>query len=330
MEFALILRELAARRRMVAIGVAVAAVVALFSVYRVDGFGLKPRALVHSSASTQVLVDSDSSVLGNVSQSFEPLASRAAVYANFMTSPTVLNLIAQRVGLSGDQLYAAGPVSLNEPRVEEEPTALKRNVEITGETKPYRLTFESQASLPTITINTQAPTTQKAVALANAAVTGMQATVLNSETANSVPPSERVIIRQLGPAVGGVDDSGIRKSLAAMVFLAILVLWCIGMLVVPRLRDAWRRSASMTGIADEGAADEDHPVGASRNGHHPVVAAESSNGGHPVVVDERSNGDHADVPALDIQTVDSEGAPFDVSPYGGDGDRPAVPARSTQ
>ena len=58
MEFVLILRELAGRWRIVAIGAAVALVVAVFSVYRLDGFGLKPRSLVHSSASTQVLVDS--------------------------------------------------------------------------------------------------------------------------------------------------------------------------------------------------------------------------------------------------------------------------------
>ena len=46
MEFVLVLRELAGRWRIVAIGVAVALVAAVFSVYRVDGFGLKPRSLV--------------------------------------------------------------------------------------------------------------------------------------------------------------------------------------------------------------------------------------------------------------------------------------------
>ena len=53
-----------------------------------------------------------------------------------MASPAVLSLIGQQVGLSGEQIYAAGPVNANEPRVVQEPTALKRNVEITGETIP--------------------------------------------------------------------------------------------------------------------------------------------------------------------------------------------------
>ena len=202
MESILILRELVGRWRILAIGVAVATVVAVLSVYRVDGSGLRPRALVHSSASTQVLVDSDSSVLGNVAGSLEPLASRASIYANFMTSPAVLNLIARRIGLSGQQLYAAGPVSVDQPRVVQEPTALRRNVEITGETIPYRLGFESQANLPTIAINSQAPTTAQAIALANAAAAGVEEYVANSETANNVTPSDRVVIRQLGPAQG--------------------------------------------------------------------------------------------------------------------------------
>src|SRR5262245_19132613 len=119
MEFSLILRELAQRRRVVAIGLVVAAFAAVLSVYRLEGLKLKPRSLQYSSASTQVLVDSQNSVLGNVSQAFEPLASRAAVYANFMTSPEVLNLIGQQVGLSGEQIWAAGPVSVNAPRVEQ-------------------------------------------------------------------------------------------------------------------------------------------------------------------------------------------------------------------
>jgi len=134
MGLALALRELSKRRILLLLGVLIAAVAAVFSVYRVDGSGLKSRSLQYSSASTQVLVDSPSSVLGNLRESFEPLSARAVVYANFMASPAVLELIGKHVGLSGEQIYAAGPVDAQETRVEQEPTALKRNVEITGET----------------------------------------------------------------------------------------------------------------------------------------------------------------------------------------------------
>ena len=50
MEFALILRELWARKRLLALGILVAGLVSLLSVYRIDGFGLKRRTLQYSSA----------------------------------------------------------------------------------------------------------------------------------------------------------------------------------------------------------------------------------------------------------------------------------------
>ena len=251
MEFARVLRELSRHRLLLALGMLIAAVASIFSVYRLDGGKLKARSLQYSAASTQVLVDSESSVLGNVSQTFEPLSARAEVYANFMTSPAVLKVIGQQVGLSGDQIYAAGPVNAQEPRVEQEPTALKRNVEITGEAKPYRLNFESQGNLPTITIYSQAPTTGQAVALANAAVVGLQRYVTRVELADGTPPRSRVAIRQLGPASGAVVNGGISKALAAMVFVAVFLLWCVLILVAAPLRETWRASAALEHRGDD-------------------------------------------------------------------------------
>jgi hypothetical protein len=51
------------------------------------------------------------------------------------------------------------------------------------------------------------------------------------------------VIRQLGEATGGPVDSGIKKSLAVMVFVLVLVLWSILMLVGRRALAAWRASA---------------------------------------------------------------------------------------
>ncbi len=252
MEFALVLRELLKRWPLLLVGVLVAAVAATFSIYRLESGKLKARSLQYSSASTQILVDTPSSVLGNTSQAFEPLNARAEVYANFMASPAVLKLIGQQAGISDEQIYAAGPVNANEPRVVQEPTALKRNVEITGETNPYRLSFESQANLPTITINSQAPTTSGAVTLANAAAVGLKQYVTSLENSNKIPAKSRVTIRQLGPANGGVVNGGIKKALAAIVFLAVFLLWCVLMLVGSRFRKSWRASAAPSDTLNDG------------------------------------------------------------------------------
>lgn len=247
MELARAIRALAKRPWLVAVGVLIAAAAALFSTYTLSGGKLRARSLQYSAASTQVIVDAERSVLGSVTQSFEPLSQRAWVYANFMTSPTFLDDVGQHVGLSGARLYAAGPLTINEPRIEQEPTELKRNVEITGETKPYRLSYEAQTGLPTITINSQAPTTDQAVALANSAAAGLQSYVSHSELTDGIPRNSRVVIRQLGPASGAVVDGGISKALAFLVFVGVFLLWCALVLYGGRFRQVWREKRHLGG-----------------------------------------------------------------------------------
>jgi hypothetical protein len=311
MGFALALRELSRHRALLALGALVATFAAILSVYRLDGLALKSRSLQYSSASAQALVDSSSSVLGNLSQSSEDLSTRAQVYANFMASPAVLSIVGKQVGLSGDQIYAAGPVNANEPRVVQEPTALKRNVEITGETVPYRLNFESQAGLPTINIYSQAPTTPQAVALANAAVVGLQRYVTNLEAEDKIPSSSRIEIRQLGTANGAVVDSGISKQLAVMVFLAVFLLWCVLMLAAPRFVAAWRESE----VPPQGA-DNDWSEQADRGDGAAEDAVQAPRGGRTRDPDG-------------VLFDDSESALFDISSRRED-DRHAVPARGVR
>jgi len=312
MGLALALRELSRRRLLLALGAFLAVLAAVFSVYRPDGFALKSRSLQYSSASTQALVDASSSVLGNLSQSSEQLSTRATVYANFMASPAVIDLIGQQVGLSGAQIYAAGPVNANEPRVVQEPTALKRNVEITGETIPYRLNFESQANVPTIDIDAQAPTTNQAVALANAAVVGLRRYVTSLEAEDRVPSASRIAIRQLGAANGAVVDSGISKQLAVMVFVAVFLLWCALVLVAVRFRAIWRDSA---GLQQDGAEGHDWSGGADR-GPGATKAAEQA----PQPARTRD----PEGALFD----DSEGAPLFDIPAGRGDDLHVIPARS--
>jgi hypothetical protein len=246
MEFALVLRELWSRRRIVSVGILVGVLVAMLSVYRLDGLSLKPRALQFSSASTQLFVDTPTTALGDVNANVSQLQTMATVLANFMASPTVVDLIGKQVGLSGQQIYAAGPVVLNQPRSVVEPTQLKRNVEVTGETIPYRIEFLNDPSLPTIGINTQAPTTAMAIRLADASVTALQQYVTTLEENSSTPRQQRVVIRPLGHALGGVVNSGISKKLAAMIGIAVFFLWCVLVLVGVRFRQAWKASAEVS------------------------------------------------------------------------------------
>jgi hypothetical protein len=260
MEFALILRELSRHRRALMVGVFVAMVAAVLSVYRLDGLGLKSRSLQYSSATTQVFVDSPSSVLGNLTQSVDPLQARATVYANFMASPTVLSLIGAKAGISGDQIYAAGPIDPLVPRIVQEPTAVQRNVQITGETTPYRLNFNSDPNLPTIGIYAQAPTTVESVRLAEASVQALKQYVAGLQSSENIPPQSRAVIRQLGNANGHVVDGGIGKALACITFLVVALLWCILILVGVRFRQNWRESAALAEANDRDANSREWAV----------------------------------------------------------------------
>ena len=140
---------------------------------------------------------------------------------------------------------------------------------------------------------------------------------------SKVAPSDRVIIRQLGPAQGAVDDPGIRKSLAALVFLAILTLWCVAMLILPRLRDAWQASESMGVVASDGKASSGFAV----------VVDEGQNADLTVVADGGRGGERTDdatASSLDRETSAPEAHLFDLPPYQGEDDEPALPARSVR
>lgn len=247
MGFALVVRELLSRKWLLLPGVLIAAIAAILSVYRVDASGLHSRGLQHSSATTQVLVDTPSSSLGDLSGSFESLNARATVFANFMTTPAVLELIGRQVGIAGDQIYAQGPLNANLSKIVQEPTALQRNIELTGEKDPYRLSFSSTPNLPTVGIDSQAPTTSQAIALANAAASGLQRYVAQLQKSAKVAAGSRVTIRQLGTANGSVDNAGISKTLAALVFVLVFLLWCVMLLVGARFLASWRRTGELLG-----------------------------------------------------------------------------------
>jgi hypothetical protein len=256
MEFALILRELSRRRAALGVGVVVALIAAILSVYRLTSTGLEARSLQYSSASTQVFVDTPSSVLGDLQPSFEPLQARATVYANFMASPTFLALVGEKSGIPGSQIYAAGPVDPSVPRVVEEPTAVQRNVEITGESTPYRLNFNDDPNLPTIGIYAQAPNTRQAMALANASAAALGQYVATLAKTGNTPAAQRVVIRQLGSASGGVVDGGISKSIAFLTFVVTFFLWCVLVLVGGRFAESWRATADVYDARRSSGKDE--------------------------------------------------------------------------
>jgi hypothetical protein len=112
----------------------------------------------------------------------------------------------------------------------------------------FKLFLDQDPTLPTVDIYAQAPTTRQAIALANAAVTGFGNYLHTVEDQTSIAANQRIEIRQLGQAVGGVVDPGSNKKLAAIVFVLVLLIWCGVILLIERSRWRRREPPAMPGV----------------------------------------------------------------------------------
>jgi hypothetical protein len=259
MTLAKTLLKLWSLRLWVGIGVLVAGVAAVGSV-------ALSHSTVYATASTQMLVDSPDSALANASVLLDGYVARAGVFARLMTSDEALQYIGMTAGINGNLIEATGPIEINgSPEATHAPVAIKNGQDLPAG-KVYKLTFVQNPSLPTVDVYASAPTTAQAIALANGAVTGF-ATFVNQLNAGKVPQSERIDIRQLGPATGGVVDPTASKSVAVLIFLVVFAIWCWLVLFVSRLRANVR--AAKRGHADE-LAGVPEPNGRTF-GAHPVA-----------------------------------------------------------
>jgi hypothetical protein len=235
MELALVLRELWGRKRLLLLGLIVSAFAAWYSLNSVSSLlppKFQPRSLEYSAASATAFADWPTSFAGDTQQNIEPLVQRTMIYANLMASPGMLDL--------------AGPVDPNVAQIQEEPTAQKRNVQITGESAPYKLNFYVDPNLPVITFYTQAPNRSQAIALANASVRALSTYVSQIQHGQRIPAAAQVVIRPAGQATAAVVDAGIRKKLGGAVFVAAFVAWCALVLIAMRLKAYWRAAGIVT------------------------------------------------------------------------------------
>ena len=208
---------------------------AVFALVAAVGSVATSHSTVYATASTQMLVDSPASAIANADVDLTGYAARANVYARLMTSDEALRYIGQAAGIPGNLIDANGPLEVNGS-----PTATHAPVQIVGgKNVPYpaiyKLSFVQNPDLPTVDVFAEAPTTAKAIALANGAVTGFANFVNHSDAAN-VPAARRVEVRQLGGATGGIVDAGASKKIAVLAFFGILAVWCLLVLWVSRLR----------------------------------------------------------------------------------------------
>lgn len=264
MELARTLKTLWQRRRLMALGVLVATIAALLSVYRVGLFppSLEGRTNVFASASSQILVDTPDSAFADLSYDLEALDARASVFARFLASPAAIALIAREAKIPFAAIEARGPFELNVPEVQQAPTAERRSSQILGEGALYRLRFENNPSLPIVSVFAQAPNREEAIALAAAAPRALREYIDRIQAQQHTPIERQVEIRRLGGATGGIVNSGANLQIAALVFIIVLGGWCMLLIPAQTIARGWRE----IGEDEEGWGSNGSSNG-NRNGH---------------------------------------------------------------
>jgi hypothetical protein len=241
MDLIRILNELWSRRLWVLAAVAVAGLIGLSTAYKLPSF--EKRSELVGAASSQVLIDSSTSAIGDVERDPGPLANRAVVLAQYMSSAEARTQIAEWMGLSPTQIAADGPFSslTNRSTYQATPAGPRAN-QLTEENAVYRLVFDAQLELPIVSIYTQAPDAKSAVDLASAATDVLTGYV--KELDEGIPPERRITVSSLGAPEGGTVNDGANPTLALLAFLGVLVVLCTLIVLGSGLARQWQEVKS--------------------------------------------------------------------------------------
>jgi hypothetical protein len=244
MAFVDTIRQLWQRKGLVAVVLAFAVFAAILTAYQVSISppGLHKRTLQVSVASSQILVDSPRSTLisGGSTDTFDALATRAKIYGQYLSSLEARHQIAKKVGVPAQTISTAGPYSpeTGQTVYESQPAGERAN-ELLKEGAVNRLVFTAQEGVPILSVSSQAPTTERAIALANASFQVL-VDYVDSLEAEDKPVSDGVSLRELGAPQGGTLGSSNGKILMALAFLAVFGLGCAAILIVPGFARRWR------------------------------------------------------------------------------------------
>jgi|SRR5918996_2977365 hypothetical protein len=258
MDLAQILSELWRQRWAVAVVALIAALIAISVVFKVSPSGLQSKSLEFGAASTQMLVDSEASALGDLGSEFEYLSGRAIVFGHVMTSDPVLEMIAADAGIPREAIVAEGPTPQYVTRAAREPTAEIRSNDLIGEQRIHRVQFEVVPEVPVIEVSTQAPDGESAIRLADAVASGFLKYLERLDSGSRA--ANQVRVRQLGRATGGTVNEGASKIAAFLAFVAVFVIGCIIVLMIGNVRRNWARAGADDAVAPHPplyAADSD-------------------------------------------------------------------------
>jgi len=237
------IRQLWSRKLLVGLVLVIAVFAAILSAYKISPSGLESRSLTVGAASSQILVDSkkNEAIAGEASLgSFEALAIRAKIYAEYLSSLEARQKIADYAKVNPRSISSSGPFSVAAGAGNyESQSSEDRANEILEEGAGNRLVFTAQEGVPIITVDAQSATADRAVALANGSYKTLQEYVGELKV-DGKDADEAVVVRELGAPEGGIIGGGNDMILMVLAFLVVTALGCVAILVIPRFTQRWR------------------------------------------------------------------------------------------
>ena len=224
------LHYLLARKRLLALVVAVSTLVGLVSAKLNTSGGLQV-----SVAATHVLVDyPEPSVVQRraLEQHLGGLQKRAEMFGRLMVTEPVLEHIGRRAGLPPDQISGDARTTANVPLTLREPGSEVRAAQIRDSRLPYRLEMQASPAEPILSIYAQAPTTDEAERLANAAITGVEDYLAELARDEKADEGQQARLRQLGAARGGVINPKATLFTGALTFMVAFGLTAAALLAL--------------------------------------------------------------------------------------------------
>lgn len=239
MELVRALRQLRRMKVALAIGIVVAVLV---------GFLVRHSQATSSfgAASTQILVDSPRSAVGNLSVDTIPLSARADILAQFMAGEPVRRRLARTLGVSPSAITLVGKpstVQQADAKVPGGPTLQQGTGAAIGQLSGVGIVLQAQLQEPIVQISAQAPTGAQAIKAADTTATTAVRYVASVAAKQGVPPGKRVVIRQLGSATGGTVSTSGSLATAIIVGVAVFIGWCLLILLATAVVRQWRLDA---------------------------------------------------------------------------------------
>lgn len=198
--------------------------------------------LTVAAATTRMLVDyPDASIVDRtaLSQDVSTLQKRAELYGRLMTTKPVLDAIARRAGLPGDQISGIARITADVPNQLTQPGSEERASQIRDSRAPYRLELQSSPGEPVLSIYAEAPSFGDAQRLADSSVLGLQDYLRSVARQDGFPAKDLPRLRMLGSARGGVINAHARYVIGGLTFVTAFGLAFVLLRVL--LRRVWRR-----------------------------------------------------------------------------------------